>query len=111
MPKAARAHTTDKRIRGRALQARRLRVWAKDPHCADCRALVQHPDGYELDHVVALVNGGDDTDENCQVLCIGPGSCHERKTAKDMGHREATEIGRDGLPTCPSHPWNAGRGT
>ena len=107
MPKAAKAHTTDKRLRGRALQARRLRVWAKDPHCTDCRALVQHPDGYELDHVVALVNGGDDTDENCAVRCHG---CHERKTLKDLGHREVTEIGADGLPTDPAHPWNKTRG-
>jgi len=40
---------------------------------------------FELDHTVALVNGGADTDENCQVLCNAPdGGCHRAKTASDL---------------------------
>lgn len=70
------------RITGRRLQSRRLRVWAKDPHCAECRQLVAYPDGFHLDHVVALVNGGQDTDENTQVLCL---ACHDAKTRRDLG--------------------------
>jgi hypothetical protein len=39
---------------------------------------------FELDHKVALVNGGPDVDDNCQVLCIGPDGCHHRKTQVDL---------------------------
>lgn len=78
-----RAPTTasEQRMTGRRLQARRLRIWSKDPHCADCGNLTRYPDGFELDHEVALVNGGTDTDDNCKVRCL---PCHEAKTQRDM---------------------------
>lgn len=81
-----RAPTTasEQRITGRRLQDRRLRIWSKDPHCVDCGRLTAYPAGFELDHEVALVNGGTDTDDNCKVRCCGPGSCHEAKTQRDM---------------------------
>jgi len=74
------------RITGRRLQSRRLRVWAKDPHCVDCSELTVYPDGFELDHEVALVNGGQDTDENSRVRCH---RCHKTKTAIDLGRQPA----------------------
>lgn len=74
----------DRRITGRALQERRLRIWSRDPHCAGCGRLVSMHQ-FELDHKVALVNGGADVDENCQVLCTGPDGCHHRKTQVDLG--------------------------
>ena len=83
------------RITGRRLQARRLRVWSRDPHCVDCGELCSYPSGFELDHDVALVNGGTDTEDNCRVRCI---PCHERKTRRDLGQRERVEIGADGWP-------------
>lgn len=93
---------TDGRLRGRQLQARRMKVWVKDPRCAHCRRLVEFSaipgHGFQLDHKVALVNGGPDTEANCQVLCIGPGSCHERKTAKDLGHRLIIGTDEEGWP-------------
>lgn len=92
----------DGRMRGRGLQERRLRVWARDPRCAICRRLTEfnaRPGwGFQLDHIVALANGGADTEANCQVLCIGPGSCHERKTAQDLGYVHQVRIGDDGWP-------------
>ncbi|APG04945.1 hypothetical protein BJI69_14285 [Luteibacter rhizovicinus DSM 16549] len=75
--------SADRRMTGRALQERRLRIWARDPHCADCGRLVAMHE-FELDHKVALVNGGPDVDDNCQVLCIGPDGCHHRKTRVDL---------------------------
>ncbi len=40
---------------------------------------------FHVDHIVAIVNGGDQWDEkNLQVLCE---KCHHKKTAKDMGKR------------------------
>ncbi|MFC5607762.1 HNH endonuclease [Variovorax soli] len=93
---AARFDNTDGRLRGRALQARRLRVWSKDPSCAGCGRFTDYPAGFQLDHIKALVNKGDDTDENSQVLCL---PCHEAKTRRDLGQKETVQIGVDGWPT------------
>jgi 5-methylcytosine-specific restriction protein A len=93
----AKYDNADGRMRGRKLQARRLKVWAQDPRCAVCRKLTAYPDGFQLDHKVPLFKGGEDTDANCQVLCA-PNGCHDRKTAKDMGYREKVAISPDGWP-------------
>lgn len=69
------------RITGRTLQKRRLAVWSRDPHCAHCRQLTAYPSGFALDHIVALGNGGEDTDANSQVLCL---TCHGKKTRRDI---------------------------
>lgn len=72
---------SERRITGRRLQVRRLRIWSADPTCRDCSAVTRYPDGFELDHEVALTNGGEDTDENCRVRCI---ECHRAKTRADL---------------------------
>ncbi|RYF50296.1 MAG: HNH endonuclease [Comamonadaceae bacterium] len=91
----------DGRLRGRALQARRLKVWTKNPRCAACGRLTAFPEGFQLDHKVPLFKAGKDTEENCQVLCVGragkPG-CHDRKTADDLGYKLPVAIGDDGFP-------------
>ncbi len=71
----------ERRITGRRLQERRLRIWAADPACRDCNVLTRYPDGFELDHELALVNGGEDTDENSCVRCP---ECHAAKTKADL---------------------------
>ena len=92
----AKYDNTDGRLRGRALQARRLRKWtAAEGRCAKCKSLTDYPDGFELDHIVALVNGGKDTEEQTQVLCP---VCHPKKTEADMGFKPALKIGMDGWP-------------
>lgn len=99
---AARFDNTDGRLRGRKLQARRLRKWvAAQGCCAKCGSLTVYadprvdPQGFHLDHIKALVNKGDDTDENSQVLCL---PCHEAKTRRDLGQKETVQIGVDGWP-------------
>lgn len=69
---------------GRRLQDRRLRVWSRDPRCARCGRLTDYPGGFELDHCVPLFQGGEDTEDNCQILCSGPDGCHARKTLQDL---------------------------
>ncbi len=84
-----------KRITGRALQTRRLSVWRVNPHCAMCGRLVAWPHGFELDHIEPLHKGGEDTEDNCQVLCA-PNGCHDIKTRKDLGQAERVEFDQDG---------------
>jgi 5-methylcytosine-specific restriction endonuclease McrA len=76
---------SEKRMAGRKLQERRLRVWSRDPHCARCGRLTSFPSGFDLDHRVPLHQGGEDTEANCQVLCNGPDGCHRTKTDEDAG--------------------------
>lgn len=84
MPDRLPMHTTsERRMTGSALQRRRMRLWSARPYCnnPECGAPVLYPDGFELDHVVALVNGGEDTEENSQILCP---ACHQAKTLVDL---------------------------
>ena len=82
------------RMAGRKLQDRRLRLWTANPHCASCGRLVLYPHGFEVDHILALDDGGPDTDDNCQVLCVHMDQqgrkvgCHDTKTRRDMGYRQ-----------------------
>lgn len=92
----AKYDNTDARLRGRALQARRLRKWVEaDGCCAKCGRLTNYPDGFQLDHIKALVNGGEDKEDQTQVLCL---PCHETKTNQDLGRTEKVRIGADGWP-------------
>lgn len=96
---SAKYDPTDGRLRGRALQARRLKMWTKAQGlCARCGRLTDYPMGFELDHIVPLYKKGEDTEANTQVLCLAHG-CHVDKTNQDAGHRVVQHIGADGWPT------------
>lgn len=82
---AARYDNKDGRLRGRRGQARRLRIWSQDPHCAECGKLTVYPKGFQVDHRIPLFKGGEDADSNLQVLCSGANGCHDRKTAIEKG--------------------------
>lgn len=75
-----------RRMTGRKLQDRRLRMWLANPHCGMCGRLTVLPNGFELDHKLALSEGGEDSEENCQVLCVyldpfgKKAGCHHDKT-------------------------------
>lgn len=83
------------RIRGRKLQEQRKRIWLANPLCAHCKRITVYPSGFELDHKVALMNGGTNDDSNMQVLHPG---CHVSKTNKDLGYKPKPTIGADGWP-------------
>lgn len=49
--------------------------------CACCTRKLGPADDWDIDHRIALANGGTDDDENMQVLC---GWCHGAKTSEDV---------------------------
>ncbi len=85
-----------KRIRGRALQRLRARLLADNPLCVLCRKQGRVTPAIEIDHVVALTNGGTNDESNLQNLCA---ECHELKTLDDLGQKPRQSIGVDGWPT------------
>ena len=84
--------TKARREGGRARQAKRLRLWLERGQCcAACGRFVEHPGGYQLDHITPLHLGGSNADENLQLLCwwMEDGEakgCHVDKTAQDGSH-------------------------
>lgn len=84
------------RLRGRALQRQRERVWLRDQGlCARCGLITTFPSGFELDHRVALANEGTNDDSNMQILHH---ECHEAKTNEDLGYAPKVATGADGWP-------------
>lgn len=87
----ATAGNSDRRMTGRKLQDRRLKMWKLNPYCSGCGRLVEYPRGFELDHKIPIYLGGEDTEDNCQILCVytdpfkGKSGCHIDKTKSDMG--------------------------
>lgn len=88
-----------KRIRGRTLQRIRKEFFSKHPLCAKCLAKGVLRPATQLDHVIALDNGGEEdrtnVETNRQGLCD---ECHLEKTREDMGYIERPAIGLDGWP-------------
>lgn len=94
---------TDGRLRGRKLQAARLRIWAaNEGKCARCGKLVAYPGGFELDHINALhKDGSTNEDDNMQVLCVElrdgiKTGCHIIKTNEDLGRKERAKFDAQG---------------
>jgi len=80
------------RIRGRKLQAIRNRVLQANPLCVECAKQGRVTAATQVDHIIALVNEGNEDaydDSNRQALCD---ECHEAKTRKDLGQRERTKF-------------------
>lgn len=96
-----------KRITGRRLQEIRQRHFRLKPLCVRCELAGRVRAATQLDHIVALVNGGEDTDRNRQGLCY---PCHVEKTAEDMLVRRALTEGQAGRPWRPAVPAGTGGG-
>lgn len=62
-----------------------LRIFEKhNGRCPKCtRKLV--PGKWACDHIVALVNGGENRENNLQPLCVSP--CHSDKTRNDVAEK------------------------
>jgi 5-methylcytosine-specific restriction protein A len=81
------------RLSGRRWLAIRARVLTANPLCVACQTKGQVKPAFEVDHVVALVNGGTDDPENLQGLCI---ECHADKTCVDLGQAERVQFDSSG---------------
>lgn len=76
---------SDQRDRSRSTRLRRLKLY---PFCAMCEAAGIQRLTAIIDHKTPLAFGGEDTDENCQGLCL----VHEaiKTAAEDSSHRAAS---------------------
>lgn len=80
--------------RGSITAQRRARIFeACGGRCAVCSRKLGPADDWDVDHAIALENGGTDDDGNLRVVCDW---CHTDKTAEDHalaghGRRMATK--------------------
>ena len=66
----------------------RLRVFlAGSGKCYSCHRTIKPGDAWELDHVKALINGGEHREKNLAPICEW---CHKPKTAEDVEEKAAT---------------------
>ena len=80
------------RITGRTLQAIRKRHLSAQPLCVVCDKAGRVTLAQELDHIIALCNGGTNDDDNLQPLCK---ACHTDKTRTDKGQIARATYGQD----------------
>ena len=90
----AREATT--RTRGRKwMKLRDIALMRTHYRCAECLRNDRLTVAREVDHIIPLHKGGTDHPDNLEALCL---TCHEVKTAKDMGYTVKRRIGPDGWP-------------
>lgn len=81
------------RIRGSTLQTMRKKIFKKQKGICQCCSrvlLFEHSeDGFELDHIIPLSEGGDNNKTNFQILCL---ECHRQKTAEEIRRYHKREI-------------------
>jgi 5-methylcytosine-specific restriction protein A len=95
MSKAWQRTKPDNRLRGRKAVARR-RAWLEaHPLCVHCEAKGRTSIALVVDHIIPLAKQGPDDESNLQSLCA---TCHDIKTAKDLGRTYKPVIGIDGYP-------------
>lgn len=88
----------NQRIRGRKLQWIRKTYFAKFPFCEECLKEKIYISATELDHIIAITNGGEDSPNpfvNRQGLCK---EHHDKKTKIDLNYKPRVKIGLDGFP-------------
>lgn len=68
------------RLRGRANQERRRRVFRRNPLCVPCEAAGRVTLATVADHIVPLADGGRDSEDNLQGICH---DCHVAKTSDE----------------------------
>ena len=84
--------------RGRRWMKLRAQILARDPVCKACNAAASQ----QVDHVVPLSRGGDDSYTNLQGLCI---SCHQAKTLAESRPDPGIERASLGSTVVRHNPW------
>ena len=69
-----------KRLRGRASQERRQRIFRRHPLCVVCEQAGRTTLATIADHIVPLAENGADDETNMQGLCR---DCHQAKTIEE----------------------------
>jgi 5-methylcytosine-specific restriction protein A len=69
------------RLRGRAWAALRARQLSKEPYCRDCADAGQERAAEQVDHILALDDGGTNDDHNLRSLCV---PCHAKRTKERL---------------------------
>jgi 5-methylcytosine-specific restriction enzyme A len=98
--------TKTKRFTYRNRQKARQAKLLANPLCEHCEARGLVVIATEVDHIIPLFKGGEeslDPTVNKQSLCS---ECHKIKTSKDMGHKVAYGCDANGIPLDPNHHWN-----
>jgi 5-methylcytosine-specific restriction endonuclease McrA len=88
------------RLRGAEAARQRQRITELRPLCPMCKTKGITTPGTELDHIKPRVFGGNNSDDNMQLLCR---PCHDDKTADELGWLPRG-TGTDGWPTNHRHP-------
>lgn len=89
---------TERTLTGRPWRRLRARVLARDCYlcqCEDCAKLFVPKEADEVDHIISLSQGGDDSLDNLRAI---NSDCHKAKTQKESGSQMKTPIGVDGWP-------------
>ncbi len=64
----------------------KTRIYVRaDGKCAICGRQTGSKLRHAFDHIVALINGGENRESNLQLLCVSP--CHSEKTKKDVAQK------------------------
>lgn len=80
----------------------RERIFKRDCGlCQSCHRNGRIKQGNQIDHIVALTNGGSNEDVNLEVICL---ECHSAKSLVDLGFRPQVTTGLDGWPTESKQP-------
>lgn len=91
----------------------KLRVFDRAAgRCQSCSRKIMASDTWQADHIVALINGGENREQNLQCLCDW---CHKAKTAGDVkqkatvARKRSKVLGlkksRNPVPGSRQSPW------
>jgi 5-methylcytosine-specific restriction endonuclease McrA len=109
-PEAQRYRHLYNKARWNGPHGRRAQQLSKEPLCRMCLAQGRVTAATVADHIIPH-NGNEDLFWNgeLQSLCdADPWRCHSSRKQRIEKVGYLTEVGADGQPTDPNHPWNRG---